>query len=389
MADDQNTDLRARLARCEAELQALRAYQERLEQRYRRSLRLIGDYAFVYNLLPGGELKFIWASDTLESFSGYSLAELNARGGWLAVVHPADQPTVRAALRRLRRGLPVEFEMRLLRADGTQRWLRIAAEAAEMVKNGERQLYGAARDIALEKRLQDEQARFITNAMHELSHPVSSILLRLHLMQRQPERLSEHLDALQPVAERIRRMIDDLRDLFYLQRGIIALDRAPVALQDVARRALERCRADPSCAARFDSAMTRVPAVVYADAERLAQALYNLLSKAAAVMPQGDRVRVEVLRPEGLDQALMRILFRGMRVDLEHPTLLFHPFHQPSEGSRTHTGLELAIAREIVRRHGGELVAAAAPEGRTAFVLQLPLWSESHAGRQNHSYEGK
>jgi len=395
LADDQNTDLRARLARCEAELEALHARlsadiarQERLEQRYCRSLRLIGDYTFVYRLLPGGELKFIWASDTLEGFSGYSPAELGARGGWPAIVHPADQPTVRTALRRLQRGLPVDFEMRLLRADGTQRWLRIVAEAAEVVENGERQLYGAARDISLEKRLQDEQARFITNAMHELSHPVSSILLRLHLMQKQPERLSAHLEALQPVAERIRRMIDDLRNLFYLQRGIIALERAPVALQDVARQALERCQASLPHAVHFDSVMTRASAVVYADAERLAHALYNLLSKAAAAVPEGDSVRVEVLRPEGHDQVLMRILFRGMRVDVEHPSLLFHPFHQPSEGGRTHTGLELAIAREIVRRHGGEL-AAAAPEGRTAFVLQLPLWAEPQAGAQNRLYEGK
>lgn len=340
LVDDQNTDLRARLARYEAELKALRerlaaekAEHERLEQRRRRSLHLIGDFIFVYRLLPNGDLERIWTSDTLENFCGYSSAELAARGGWPAVVHSGDHLTVRAAFKRLQRGLPVDFEMRLLPANGAQRWLRVVAEA-EAEASGAQQMYGAARDISSEKRLQDEQARFITNAMHELSHPVSSVLLRLHLMQKQPERLSEHLEALQPVAERIRHMIDDLRDLFYLQRGIITLERAPAALQDIVQGAMARCRADLPQPVRFDSVMTPTPAVVYVDEGLLMQALYNLLSRAASAVPQGDSVRVEVLRPEGQEQALMRVLFRGLPVDTERPSLLFHPFHQPSEGSR-------------------------------------------------------
>lgn len=388
MPDDDHTDSAARLAACEAELAETRARlaavierSSQFEQDCQRSLNLIGDYIFAYRLLPNGKLEQIWASAPAGQLSGYTPAQLEERGSWLSLIHPGDHPAVYGALRRLARGVPVEVELRLMQAGGTLRWIRVVAEPSGIESDGlTRQIRGAARDISLEKRLQDEQTRFITNAMHELSHPVSSILLRLHLMRKQPDRLVAHLDALQPVTERIRRMIEDLRSLFYLQRGVATLDREPIALQDLVQQVVQTCRTNLARDVRLNTTLAQTPILVYGDVKWLAHALDNLFASAAAVTPAGQTVQIEVLRPQGLDHGLVHILFQGSQLDPDHPSLLFHPFHQPSEGDITHTGLELAIAREIVRLHGGELVATTVQDDQTAFILRLPLWTEPPGG---------
>ncbi|MFN0019794.1 MAG: sensor histidine kinase [Pirellulaceae bacterium] len=109
-----------------------------------------------------------------------------------------------------------------------------------------------------------------------------------------------------------------------------------------------------------------------ADAKQLSQLLLNLLLNGIEAAGPGGWVRIETgVRKEGR-QAFVRMLDSGPGVPAEIADKLFEPFATSKpEG----VGLGLAVARQIARAHGGELVffRNSESQGATCFELQLPL----------------
>jgi two-component system, cell cycle sensor histidine kinase and response regulator CckA len=155
------------------ELQALRAENAYLrereaalresEQRYRLVTELASDY--VYSMpFPSESLVPEWVSDAFYTVTGYTLEELEARGGWAAVMHAEDLEAGRAFVASLLDGQPGIHEYRILRKDGEVRWLRDYIRPVLDAGGRVVQLTGGVRDITERKRaleaLSQSEARF-------------------------------------------------------------------------------------------------------------------------------------------------------------------------------------------------------------------------------------
>jgi len=160
-------------ARKEAE-EALR----RSEERYRAVSELTSDFAFAIRI-GAGAVALEWITDAIARITGLTMDEIRTRGSWQHFVHADDLPLVRELLATLRRGQPLEQQVRLITKAGQIRWVQAYAVPVRDPGSGEFvRAYGAAKDItaqkAAEQALQQSEHQYRTtiNALHDMIHVV-------------------------------------------------------------------------------------------------------------------------------------------------------------------------------------------------------------------------
>jgi len=149
------------------------------EERYRHISEVAFDYLYAFRVEPDGTMHGEWVSDSFVRVFGYTIPQIDARGGWQTIVHPDDLPIALEHAQKVVAGQSDICEMRFVTRDGEARWLRDYAkpvfdEAQERVVR----IYGASQDITKRKRAEEALQRRAREAaaLHSLTHRVSSSL---------------------------------------------------------------------------------------------------------------------------------------------------------------------------------------------------------------------
>lgn len=219
---------------------------------------------------------------------------------------------------------------------------------------------------------QDAQRRaLLTDISHELRTPLAVLQGQLEGMldgvyPRDPEHLRIALEETQLLA----RLVEDLRTLTLTESMELRLERVPTDLAALAGEVLASFRAQAAEAgiALELEADPGLP-LVELDRERFRQVLNNLLANALRYTPSGGTVRIRcAAAPRGVAVSVEDTGPGIAPADLPH---VFDRFYRSSESRGA--GLGLAIARGLVRAHGGDISAESAPGRGTAIRLTLPL----------------
>jgi len=215
----------------------------------------------------------------------------------------------------------------------------------------------------------------ISMVSHELRTPLASVLgFTTLLLERDfaPDEQRRYLEIVDTQARRLAALAGDFLDVQLLEGGAMRLDRAPVDLIELTN---EQTRLFFS---HLDThqLVLELPdeaVVIDGDRDRLAQVIGNLLSNAIKYSPAGGVVRVHV-ELEG-DRAVLMVNDQGMGIDEADRERVFEKFFRSSEASAriAGTGLGLAVAREIVETHGGEIRVQSEPGAGSTFWIELPL----------------
>jgi PAS domain S-box-containing protein len=128
------------------------------EERYRALSDMGAEYAYSALLDPSGGLTFEWASDSFTQHTGFTLEEINARGGWAGLIHPDDLMTTQPRTKSLLAGHAEVSEFRIVTSGGGIRWIRDSARPVSNEGAGVR-IYGMAHDITGDKRATEELQR--------------------------------------------------------------------------------------------------------------------------------------------------------------------------------------------------------------------------------------
>lgn len=122
------------------------------EERYRLIASVMSDYVFSLQFGPNGEITNQWMGGAFESITGYTPEAFYQRGGWAAIVHPADREQDARDMAELRANRKVITEIRLIRRDGATRWVRSYANPVWDASRGQLAgIYGAVQDITEQK----------------------------------------------------------------------------------------------------------------------------------------------------------------------------------------------------------------------------------------------
>jgi len=227
-------------------------------------------------------------------------------------------------------------------------------------------------------RLKDE---FIAVLSHELKNPLNLVHLKAELLLRFPE--SRELPRVQDAAEAIRRcataqaqIIDDLRDSSRISTGKLSLRLALVDMVEIVSALAEAVRHDADKAGlKLEVVLPQSPLLVPADAVRIEQVVWNLMTNAIKFTPVGGIITVS-LAQHG-NQACLEVRDTGQGID---PNFLPHVFdmyrQHPVAGQlpQSGMGIGLSLVRQLVKMHGGRVTATSEGAGRGAsFCVWLPL----------------
>ncbi|MFS2005196.1 ATP-binding protein [Duganella sp. CT11-25] len=227
-------------------------------------------------------------------------------------------------------------------------------------------------DLNLSSRIKDE---FLAMLGHELRNPLAPIVTALKLMKlRGDSGDTVHEQAvIQRQVDHLVRLVDDLLDVSRIASGKVELRKETVPLAEVLDKAIEM--ASPLLEQKQHRLLVDVPAVRWhGDPARLAQVVSNLLSNAARYTPAGGHVTLAT-RVKGA-AVQIQVTDDGNGIA---PALLPHIFDLFVQGNRQldrakgGLGIGLALVRNLVQMHGGEVSAYSAGEGRgSTFTITLP-----------------
>lgn len=312
-----------------------------------------------------------------------------AHDKFLAMVHPDDRPGLAKAMMDVARSPGrILSEYRLTRPDGQTRWFRVdgnylpaAKTLAGIVQDvtSERELR-AARDravlqeaeIARLREVSDFKTRFINNAAHELSTPLTPIRLQMAILREKVDgEASRALDVVDRNFVRLQNVVRDILDAARIQGEHLRLQPAPVDLAKLLHQAAETFEAQARTKSQKILLALHHDSLVLADRERTEQVMLNLLSNAVKFTPARGTVRIETQQTPS--HVAVLVSDTGIGFDDEQRKRLFHADAQARDETATGSGLGLYIAKAIIERQGGTLEAASPGPGKGAtFTFTIP-----------------
>jgi PAS domain S-box-containing protein len=300
-----------------------------------------------------------------------------------------------------------ELELETARRDGSandDRWLWrkdgrsfFASGVTTAIRSENHELIGYSkiiRDVTEEHmaadalRIAKEQAEtanrakdhFLAVLSHELRTPLTPIVAAVRLLEMRhglPPETQPTLELIRRNVELEARLIDDLLDLTSIARGKLSLNFANVVLETLLMSALDMSESDlRGKGLTLETTFEAESTLVFGDAARLQQIVWNLVKNAVKFTPAGGRIHVRTWNPDPSTIAIS-VTDTGIGISAEALPRIFSAFEQ-ADDSITRAfgglGLGLAIASTLAQKHGGTLTAQS--DGReqgARFTLTLPL----------------
>ncbi|MGV7243857.1 response regulator [Caballeronia sp. M23-90] len=221
---------------------------------------------------------------------------------------------------------------------------------------------------------------FLAVLSHELRTPLTPIVAAVRLLEMRhtlPAEAQPTLELIRRNVELEARLIDDLLDLTSIARGKLSLNFANVVLETLMSSALDMSESDlRGKGLTLETTLGASSTLVFGDAARLQQIVWNLMKNAVKFTPAGGHIAVRTWNPDTSTIAIS-VTDSGIGISAEALPRIFSAFEQ-ADDSITRAfgglGLGLAIASTLALKHGGTLTAQSDGRDKGArFTLTLPL----------------
>ncbi len=237
--------------------------------------------------------------------------------------------------------------------------------------------------------LQEQDRRkdeFLAMLAHELRNPLAPITSAAHLLHLKASDEALVRRSGQMIGRQVRHLtslVDSLLDVSRVTHGLIELATAVIDPMGIVAAAVEQSQ--PLIAAHQHVLTTSGDAggaAIVGDPVRLTQVLVNLLNNAAKYTPPGGRIEVTIARHG--EVVSIEVRDNGIGIDAQLLPQVFDLFVQAersADRSQGGLGIGLALVREIVALHGGQVAAYSAGAGQgSTFSLTLNVAAGAGAG---------
>ena len=368
-------------------------HADAIRRRLDAQLRIMFNLAPVAIAIMDGGFRIESVNPAYCALSGYSADELTGRPFEICLSDaPENGPQLAAAKSGSRRsgrftfgrkdGTRAEVEWQIAEEGGSGAHILTAADVGQQL-----QLERSREDLLMSERAARAEAErsnrlkeeFLATLSHELRNPLNAILGWATILTRKsglPPAVMQGLQAIERNSRIQARMISDLLDYAGITFGKVRLVVETIDPCPVVRATLDSVADDARAAGiSIRASFGEEPVRIEADAARLQQIVWNLLTNAIKFSTKGGSVEVEAGRAGDSFRLLVRD--HGKGIEPEFLPRIFERFsQQDSTTTRSHGGLGLgmAIVKQLTEVHGGTIRAQSGGKGQGAvFTLEIPL----------------
>lgn len=222
------------------------------------------------------------------------------------------------------------------------------------------------------------RARQLAAIAHELTRPLAGMRVAVETLHEDTEADSETREALFTGIEeelaRLERLVGTLHSRHQQVLRPIQLQQADLSLERIIQASVANF--EPIAAHLGVTLSVEIPRSLprlHADEDRLIQVLTNLLDNALKFTPRRGQVTVQAV--EQTDVVQVRVADTGVGIAPQELPYVFQQFYRGSESrppEKQGMGLGLAICREIITAHGGQIWAESEPDRGACFIFTLP-----------------
>ncbi len=237
------------------------------------------------------------------------------------------------------------------------------------------------RALEQQRELDRLQREFIQNVSHELRTPLSLIRGHAEVLEAgwlgalMPEQ-RESIEVISRRAQMLGKLVDDILRLLEVERRELRKEAVDLA-QLVQTLMTDFQAAADQAGLTLSAEITPELPLVLGDPVAFRRALDNLVGNALKFTPVGGRVSVRLSRSEGAVR--LEVADTGIGIPGDQLTRIFERFYQV-DGSATRkyggVGLGLALVKEIVEAHGGQIMVASQVGIGTTFTIVLPMTAQ-------------
>ncbi|GAA4464090.1 two-component regulator propeller domain-containing protein [Nibrella saemangeumensis] len=223
---------------------------------------------------------------------------------------------------------------------------------------------------------------FFTNISHEFRTPLTLILTPLEqfLADLTPDRRRGQFQTMHQNARRLLRLINQLLDLSKLESGSLKPDIMRLDVIEFVRRVVnsfEPAALQQRVTLTIEADLTTYTG--YFDPDILEKVLYNLIANALKYTSEGGMVtiRCAIHEPDAAPELRLEVEDTGIGISAEHISHIFDRFYQVNGQHRLKkagTGIGLALTRELIELHQGNVQVESQPGAGTVFMVVLPLY---------------
>ena len=292
-----------------------------------------------------------------------------------------------------------------VRTDGSTEWLRWEIRPWRNARNEIGGIIMFTEVITERKRAEEEHRRLLAQARvaealreadrrkdeflavlsHELRNPLAPITMAVEMMRlREPtdDSIVWARDIIARQTAQLTRLVDDLLDVSRITLGKITLNRSALDLRPIVAQAVEAVQ--PLFTARHHQLaidMSPEPLPIWGDGARLTQIISNLLNNAARFTAEGGHVALAARR-EGT-RVVLSVKDDGIGIPPDMRERVFEMFTQiqsPGQRKQEGLGIGLALVRQLVAMHDGDIEARSAGPGcGSELVVRLPLTEDDRS----------
>lgn len=364
--------------------------EESLKQSEDRFQWFLSEVDDVVWLSDASQLEFI--SDACERIYGLPKdVFFRDSEAWRKAIHPEDREAVLAELMRVDNRGRLRQEYRIVRPDGTVRWLddrkhfdrddqghilRMGGVATDVTDRKALEAALAEKTTVLERSNMDLQ-QFAYIASHDLREPLRMVGSFMQLLERNyGDRLDgtarEYIDFAVKGARRMDALIHDL--LFYSRVQTHGQDFAVVDTEALVREALENLA--PLLQDSGGTVDVAPLPPILADGPQIIQLFQNLIGNGLKYRAPDRPIVVRVSATVAGRLATVRVQDNGIGIEPQHSEVIFQIFQRlHAQEAYGGTGIGLAVCKRIVERHNGRIWVESEPGQGSTFCFTVPVAS--------------
>jgi len=314
-------------------------------------------------------------------FTGRKLEE-ESGDGWTAGIYADDlENCAKIYKSAFEKQKKFKMEYRLRRYDGQYRWVQdigIPHFTKDKIFSG---FIGTCVDIHELKEIEHRKDQFIIAASHELKTPLTTLNIYLQLLAeyfKNPSqgKYNSYISGALEQVKKINDLINQLLDLSRIQSGSLDFTCSVFPFDGLVKKIVNKIQAITPSQKIILNGNTK--GVIKGDAERISQALENLLTNASKYSRGSDTIIVEL--SEDSQHVKVSVTDFGIGIKKEHLSKIFERFYRiPGKKEETFPGMGIGLylSQRIIRKHGGEIIAESVINKDTKFTIRIPLYHKT------------